>query len=133
MNWSNNPIRATKIMYWMTTVLVAAAFFVTGVGNLVPVAHIARDMSHLGYPPYFLCILGTWKILGAIVIVLPKVPRLKEWAYAGMIFDLTGATFSRLASGDGVMMVIVPVAIAGVVMISWAFRQEGAILKKFAR
>ena len=133
MNWSNNPIRATKIMYWMTTVLVAAAFFVTGVGNLVPVAHIARDMSHLGYPPYFLCILGTWKILGAVAIVLPKAPRLKEWAYAGIIFDLTGAVFSRAASGDAVMMVIVPVAIAGVAMISWALRPEKRILKRVAQ
>lgn len=133
MTWSNKPTTAKKIMYWVTTVLIAAAFFVTGIGNLAPMAHIARDMSHLGYPPYFLPILGTWKILSAVAIVLPKVPRLKEWAYAGMIFDLTGAAFSRAASGDGVMMVFVPVAIAGVVMISWALRPEGGILKRVAQ
>ena len=133
MNWSNNPTRATKIMYWVTTVLVATAFFVTGVGNLVPVAHIARDMSHLGYPPYFLYVLGTWKILGAIVIVLPKVPRLKEWAYAGMAFDLTGAAFSRAASGDSVITVIVPVAISILVVTSWALRPEKATLVRFTK
>jgi len=133
MKSSNKAIRAKKIIYWVTTMLVATAFFVTGVGNLLPVAHIARDMSHLGYPPYFLHILGTWKILGAIVIALPKVPRLKEWAYAGMIFDLTGAAFSRSASGDGVMMVIVPVAITSVVVISWALRPEKRIMQSIAQ
>jgi uncharacterized membrane protein YphA (DoxX/SURF4 family) len=133
MNSSNKVIRAKKIMYWVTTLLVATAYFVTGIGNLIPVAHIARDMSHLGYPPYFLYVLGTWKILGAIVIVFPKVPRLKEWAYAGMVFDLTGAAFSRSATGDPVMMVIVPVAIAGIVMISWALRPEAAMLKSITR
>ena len=133
MNSSNKGARAKKIMYWVTTVLIATAFFVTGIGNLAPMAHIARDMSHLGYPPYFLHILGTWKILGAVAIVLPKAPRLKEWAYAGIIFDLTGAAFSRAASGDSVMMVIVPVAIAGVAMISWALRPEKRTLKSVAQ
>jgi hypothetical protein len=113
---------ARKITYWATTVLVATAFFVTGVGNLVHIAHIAHDMSRLGYPPYFLNILGTWKILAAVAILFPKLPRLKEWAYAGMIFDLSGAAFSRSASGDPLIMVIVPVAIAGLVIISWALK-----------
>lgn len=121
MNVNNNAIRST---YWVTTIFVAAVFFATGIGNLVPIAHIARDMSHLGYPRYFLHILGVWKILAAITIVFPGVPRLKEWAYAGMMFDLTGAAFSRSASGDGVTMVIVPIAIAGFVMVSWGFRQS---------
>jgi uncharacterized membrane protein YphA (DoxX/SURF4 family) len=133
MDWNNKANRAKKIMYWVTTLFVATAFFVTGVGNLVPVAHIARDMSHLGYPPYFLHILGAWKILGAVAIVFPKVPRLKEWAYAGMVFDLTGAAFSRSFSGDGVIMVIVPIAITSVVVMSWALRPEKKIMKSVAQ
>lgn len=124
MNVSNNAIRGRKVIYWVTTLFVATAFFATGIGNLVPIAHIARDMSHLGYPPYFLKILGVWKALAAIAIVFPGVSRLKEWAYAGMMFDLTGAAFSRSASGDGVMMVIVPIAIASLVLVSWALRPE---------
>src|SRR5712664_5025256 len=127
MNLSNNAIRARKFIYWVTTVFVATAFLVTGIGNLVPIAHIAQDMRHLGYPPYFLNILGAWKILGAVAIVFPRVPRLKEWAYAGMIFDLTGAAISRSASGDNITMVIVPIAIASLVLISWALRPERAI------
>jgi uncharacterized membrane protein YphA (DoxX/SURF4 family) len=120
MNRNNNAARTRKFIYWVTTIFIAAAFFATGIGNLVPITHIARDMSHLGYPPYFLNILGTWKILAAIAIVFPGVPRLKEWAYAGMMFDLTGAAFSRLASGGNVIMVITPIAIACFVVTSWA-------------
>src|SRR5688572_1165142 len=97
-----------RIVYGVTTGAVAIVFFATGVGNLIPINHIARDMAHLGYPPYFHIILGTWKILGAIAIILPRTPRLKEWAYAGMIFDLTGAVFSRIASGDNVITIVVP-------------------------
>lgn len=126
----NTGIKANKtanIIYWVTTVLVATAFFVTGIGNLMPFAHIAQDMSRLGYPPYFLKVLGTWKMLGAVVIVLPKVSFLREWAYAGMIFDLSGAAFSRAASGDSVVEVIVPIAIAGVVMISWALSRNARV------
>src|SRR5579872_844632 len=115
MELFNTKNMARKIIYWATTVIVATAFFVTGIGNLVPIAHIAQDMSHLGYPRYFLHILGTWKILAAVAIVFPKVPRLKEWAYAGMIFDLSGAAFSRSASGDPVITIIVPLAIAALV------------------
>jgi uncharacterized membrane protein YphA (DoxX/SURF4 family) len=124
MNAINYATRTGKITYWVTTISVAAAFLVTGIGNLVPIAHIAQDMSHLGYPPYFLNILGIWKTLAAIAIVFPGVSRLKEWAYAGMIFDLTGASFSRLASGDGAIMAIVPLSIAGLVIISWILRPE---------
>lgn len=124
MNSGKITSRVLHITYWVTTIIMAITFFVTGVGNLVPFKHIAQDMSHLGYPPYFLNILGTWKILAAITIVIPGVSRLKEWAYAGMMFDLTGAAFSRSASGDGVRMVIVPVVIAGLVVISWALRPE---------
>ena len=124
MKIGNNAIRSRKITYWVTTVFVATAFFVTGIGNLVPIAHIAQDMSRLGYPPYFLNILGTSKILAAITILFPGVSRLKEWAYAGMMFDLTGAVFSRSASGDGVVMIIIPILIASFVVISWALRPE---------
>jgi uncharacterized membrane protein YphA (DoxX/SURF4 family) len=116
--------RARKIFYWTATGSVALVFFATGVGNLIPIDHIARDLAHLGYPPYFHIILGVWKILGAVVIILPRMLRLREWAYAGMIFDLTGAAFSRLASGDGVVTVIVPLLIACLVITSRLLRSQ---------
>jgi uncharacterized membrane protein YphA (DoxX/SURF4 family) len=115
-----------RIVYGVTTGAVAIVFFATGVGNLIPINHIARDMAHLGYPPYFHIILGTWKILGAIAIILPRTPRLKEWAYAGMIFDLTGAVFSRIASGDNVITIVVPLLIACFTVTSWRLKCRDA-------
>src|SRR6185437_15664289 len=120
------------IGYWVTTVLSAAAFVVPGVLNLIHSAHIMQDMGHLGYPVYLPTILGVWKILGASVIVVPGFPRLKEWAYAGMIFDLTGAALSRGLSGDGAGMVIIPLLIACVVLASWALRPDGRRLPAVA-
>jgi uncharacterized membrane protein YphA (DoxX/SURF4 family) len=110
--------------YVASTVLAVIAFAGSGLANLVRVDHVLRDMAHLGYPAYFMTVLGTWKLLGALVIALPGLPRLKEWAYAGMFFDLTGAACSRAASGDGAAMVLVPLVIACVVALSWAARSD---------
>ena len=81
-------------------------------------------MAHLGYPAYFLKIIGVWKILGGIVVVIPKIPRIKEWAYAGMIFDLTGAAFSRLAMGDPLFQIIIPLCIATLVTMNYLLRHS---------
>ena len=112
----------SRIIYWIATIIAAVAFAVPGVANLAHVSHIVRDMAHLGYPSYFLTLLGTWKVLAAIAILVPRLARLKEWAYAGMIFDLTGAAFSRAAMQDGVLMAGVPLLIGLVVIVSWALR-----------
>ncbi|WP_339793362.1 DoxX family protein [uncultured Imperialibacter sp.] len=118
-----------KTVYWVSTTIVALAFTVTGLGNLLPMDHIAHDMATLGYPAYFLYLLGTWKLLGAATIILPGLPRLKEWAYAGILFDLTGAAFSRAASGPGLLMVTIPLALVILAMVSWALRPEGRRLQ----
>jgi uncharacterized membrane protein YphA (DoxX/SURF4 family) len=123
------PTTARSIAYWVATVLAALAFVVPGLGNLARAPHIIQDMAHLGYPPYFLTILGLWKVLGAVTILLPRFPRVKEWAYAGMIFDLTGAAASRASLGDGIAMVVVPLAISGAVIASWALRPAGRRLE----
>ena len=123
------PASSRLIAYWVTTVVSTLAFNVPGALNLIRAPHIAQDMAHLGYPPYFLTILGTWKVLGGIVVAAPRLPRLKEWAYAGMIFDLTGAAASRAAMGDGATMVIVPLLIACVVLASWSLRPESRRLQ----
>jgi lipoprotein signal peptidase len=81
-------------------------------------------MAHLGYPAYFLTVFGIWKVLGAITIVIPNFKRLKEWAYAGMIFDLTGAAFSRISAHDGIIMAIIPLLVSGVVITSWYLRPD---------
>lgn len=124
MNATNDTSRgrAARIAYWIVTAAAAVAFAIPGAANLIHAPHIAGDMAHLGYPSYFLTVLGTWKLLAAIAILMPRFARLKEWAYAGMIFDLTGAAFSRAAMHDGPIMVAVPLAIGAVVVVSWALR-----------
>jgi len=91
------------------------------VALLARVPHFTEDMSHLGYP-VFLAILGVWKVLGAAIVLAPRLPRLKEWAYAGMIFDATTAAISRAALDDGVVKIAFPIVIAAIVMASWALR-----------
>jgi uncharacterized membrane protein YphA (DoxX/SURF4 family) len=116
------PTTARAIAYWMTTALAMVAFAVPGVLNLVRAPHVAEEMAHLGYPPHMLTVLGAWKVLGSIAILAPRMPRIKEWAYAGMIFDLTGAAASRAYSGDALPMIVIPLVIAAVVAASWALR-----------
>ncbi|MEZ4236171.1 MAG: DoxX family protein [Myxococcota bacterium] len=119
--------------YWATTAVVALLFLVPGVLNLAGAPHIVHDMAHLGYPAYFPRILGAWKVLAATAVLAPGTRRLKEWAYAGMIFDLTGAAASRVAVGDPAPLVLVPLAIAAVVILSWALRPEDRALLGLSR
>ena len=120
--------RGRRVQYWILTGVAAALFVIPGIANLLRIPHIAHDMAHLGYPAYFMGILGTWKLLAAAAILVPGLPRLKEWAYAGMIFDLTGAAISRAVVGDGALSVAVPLAIAAVVVASWALRPSSRTL-----
>ena len=114
--------RSRHLMYWSATSLVAVAFAVPGVLNVMHAPHVAGDMAHLGYPPYFSTILGTWKLLAAVAILAPRTPRIKEWAYAGMVFDLTGAAASRLVVGDAPVTIAIPLMIACLVAVSWRLR-----------
>jgi uncharacterized membrane protein YphA (DoxX/SURF4 family) len=120
---------AQKLGYWVSTALTAALFAVPGAALLAHVPHFVQDMAHLGYPEYFLRILGVWKVLGAVIILSPRLPQLKEWAYAGMIFDATSAAISRASVGDDAFKVVAPLAIAVVVMLSWGLRPKGRTLK----
>ena len=118
-------MKAKNIAYWTTTVLVA--FFMSG--GVVQIAQFKSNphgvVPELGYPMYFFAIIGFWKVLGAIAILAPRFPRLKEWAYAGIFFDLTGAAISCAAVGVyGAygFHVIAPLLIAGLTVASWALR-----------
>ena len=124
-----NRTKAPFIAYWIITFLVAVLFVVPGTMLLLHVPHFTRDMTHLGYPSYLLLILGIWKVLGAITIVAPRLPRLKEWAYAGMIFDASSAAISRAMVGDDTIKIIVPLFIAGLILLSWKLRPTDRTLK----
>lgn len=110
--------------YWGATGLTAFVFFAGGLADVLRAPAVTAAMAQLGYPGYFALILGAWKVLGAIAIVVPRFPRLKEWAYAGMFFDLTGAAFSHAAAGDPVSKIVTPLVILGLVVASWALRRE---------
>ena len=123
------------IGYWATTSIVALELLAGGVTDLVhgrtslvagqPVAEV---LEHLGYPAYLLRILGVWKLLGAIALLVPRFPRLKEWAYAGAFFVYVGAAASWAARGGGMSDLIGPLAFAFLTLASWALRPPGRIL-----
>jgi uncharacterized membrane protein YphA (DoxX/SURF4 family) len=115
--------RSHIIAYWVTTALVVSELALGGVWDILRVPQVRGLIERLGYPPYFLTILGIWKLLGAVALVIPRFPRLKEWAYAGVLFDLTGAVSSLLASGliDAGTMAY-PIVMTGVAVASWALR-----------
>lgn len=116
------------IIYWVVTVVAALLFAVPGTALILHIPHFADEMARLGYPSYFLGLLGIFKVLAAVTIVAPGFPRLKEWAYAGMMFDIIGAMVSHAAAGDALTTLAIPVVIACVVVASWAMRSRGRIL-----
>ncbi|SFK83157.1 DoxX-like family protein [Paenibacillus sp. 1_12] len=110
------------ILYWITTLFGPASFVI---GGFLFVSHGDQQvavMNQLGYPIYIATILGVWKLLGVIAIVIPRFPRLKEWAYAGFFFDLTGAAASHAFSGDGISLIAQPLVFLALVIASWALR-----------
>jgi len=120
-------MKARRIVYWTTTILVA--FFMScGIAQVAQVKATVDGFVHiLGYPPYFVTILGVWKVLGAIAILVPRFPRLKEWAYGGIFFDLTGAAVSNASVGGyGAygFHIIAPLFICVLTVVSWALRPE---------
>lgn len=117
-------MKLKSALYRVSTILVALIFTATGILNLIGNNHILTDILHLGFPTYIMTILGFWKLGAAITILLPKTIRLKEWAYAGMLFDLSGAAFSRMSIGDPAPSIIIPLFIIGLVITSWIGRPE---------
>lgn len=118
--------RGRSIAYWVTTALLVFELVLGGVWDILQVPQVRGVIDRLGYPPYFLIILGVWKLLGAIALVVPRFPRLKEWTYAGVVFNFTGAIASHLASRfiDPVALVYLIVMMA-VTAASWALRPSG--------
>ncbi len=120
------------ILYWTTTILVALPIGTGGLSQLWQYrANPHGVVPILVYPLYFFAILGVWKVLGAIAILVPRYPRLKEWAYAGIFFDLTGAAASVAAVGSYgayAFHVIAPLILAGFTVVSWALRPPSRTL-----
>jgi uncharacterized membrane protein YphA (DoxX/SURF4 family) len=116
------------VIYWVATAIAALLFAIPGAALVAHVPHFSEEMARLGYPSYFLSLLGVFKVLGAVVILLPGLPRIKEWAYAGMAIDIIGAIVSHAAVGDDVTKVVIPVVIACVLTTSWVLRPSSRTL-----
>src|SRR6267154_4348809 len=97
--------KRNKIIYWIATIWLALGMVSTGAVQLFKTKEGQGgidSITHLGYPVYLLTLLGVWKILGVVAVLIPKFPLLKEWAYAGFFFAMSGAIFSHIAVGDPV-------------------------------
>jgi hypothetical protein len=117
--------KRNKIIYWVATLWLALGMISTGAGQLLKAkeGQGGLDMvTHLGYPVYILIILGVWKVLGTAAVLIPKTPLLKEWAYAGFFFLITGAGFSHIASGDSVISILPSLLLLVLTIVSWYFR-----------
>jgi hypothetical protein len=110
------------IAYWVTTAFVAAALLAGGSAQLAAVPQTVAGLHSLGYPLYVLAILGTWKVLGAAALLAPRLPRLKEWAYAGIFFDLSAGAASHAFCRHATSEVVAPLALLLFAVASWALR-----------
>lgn len=113
---------ARSAAYWTATILIALSMLSGGAAYLSRAEAPLRGLADLGFPAYVLTLLGIWKALGGLVLLLPRLPLLKEWAYAGIAFNLTGAAFSHTAVGDPGSKVIVPLVLLAIAAASWALR-----------
>ncbi|SDK98303.1 DoxX-like family protein [Catalinimonas alkaloidigena] len=114
--------KRNQIIYWIATLWLALGMGSTGAVQILHQPAEVENITQLGYPPYFLTLLGFWKILGVVAVLLPKFPLLKEWAYAGFFFAMSGATFSRIAAGDSFAALAPSLLLLVLTVVSWYFR-----------
>lgn len=119
----------TKLIgYWATTGILAFGLLAGGAAYLLRPPAIVAGMADLGYPLYITTILGFWKVLGAIALIVPRLPRLKEWVYAGAFFNMTGAVASHILSGNTLAEFLWPLLFACCALASWALRPQSRVL-----
>jgi uncharacterized membrane protein YphA (DoxX/SURF4 family) len=114
--------KRNKIIYWIATIWLALGMLSGGIVQLLQMKEEREMMTHLGYPLYLLTILGIWKILGVIAVLIPKFPLLKEWTYAGFFFAMTGASFSHIAMSDTILDILPSILLIILTIASWYFR-----------
>lgn len=115
--------------YWISTILAAGLLFIGGILFIMQGEHQIEEMKHLGYPVYILTFLGIGRILGSVAIVIPRFPRLKEWAYAGFVIDLIAASASHAYAKDSLAQIASPLLFLVLIIVSWALRPPSRKLK----
>lgn len=113
--------KRNKIIYWVSTLWLALGMLSSGIVQLLQMKEETEFIINLGYPVYFLILLGIWKILGVIAVLVPKFTLIKEWAYAGFFFMMSGAAFSHIASG-AIDEIFPALLLLTLTVISWYFR-----------
>lgn len=110
------------IWYWIITIILSFCIFSGGLAQAMQVKGVVQGFKPLGYPTYFISLIGIWKMLGIIAILLPGFKLLKEWAYAGIFFTMTGAVISHIVSDDVSVQIIAPIVLAIFTVLSWYLR-----------
>ncbi|MFB9844490.1 DoxX family protein [Mucilaginibacter ginsenosidivorans] len=111
-----------KLWYWIITALLSFCIFTGGLAQALQLPGVVQGFKPLGYPTYFISVIGVWKVLAIVAILLPGYQLLKEWAYAGIFFVLTGAVISHIASGDMHVQIAAPAVLAIFTVLSWYLR-----------
>jgi uncharacterized membrane protein YphA (DoxX/SURF4 family) len=114
--------KRNKIIYWISTLWLALGMVSSGTVQIIKLDEEMVMMNHLGYPGYFVVLIGVWKILGVIAVLVPKFPLVKEWAYAGFFFAMSGAVVSHVAMGDSAQEFFGPILLLVLTVLSWYFR-----------
>ncbi len=119
---------AKSITYWIATGLLVAELGLGGIWDVLRIPLVRTVVTDLGYPTYFLVLLGTWKLLGALALIVPRFPLVKEWAYAGVFFVFSGAIVSHLTTGKDVQEVAFCSIVLILTVASWALRPPTRML-----
>lgn len=124
--------KASKIVYWVATLWLCLGMMSSAIVQLIRMEDVVQQFAHLGYPVYLLTLLGVLKILGVIVVLMPGIPLLKEWAYAGFFFAMSGAFISHVVVGDPAGDIVPSLLTLVLTMVSWYFRPPSRSLLKAA-
>ena len=116
--------KSKTIWYWIVTILLSFCLFSGGLAQALQVKGVVDGFKPLGYPIYFISIIGIWKVLGIIAILIPGFKLLKEWAYAGLFFTMTGAVISHIAANDIHAQIVAPIVLAIFTVLSWYLRPD---------
>ncbi|MEZ4888645.1 MAG: DoxX family protein [Chitinophagales bacterium] len=116
--------KRNKIIYWVATIWLALGMTSTAIVQLIKMDEEVANFTKLGYPLYLMTIIGIWKILGVVAVLIPKFPLIKEWAYAGFFFTMSGAIISHLAIGDEASTLFGPALLLALTVASWYFRPD---------
>ena len=114
-----------NIGYWAATGLFGLIYLGSGIADVLHASPVLATLAHLGFPAYLASILGPWKIAGVAALLAPGFPRLKEWAYAGIVFDLSSGALSHAINGDPTWRPLIPLVLLGLVAASYLTRPAG--------